>query len=217
MPGCCDATNAHFGAAHAKRDLKRYRTKGPDVTTQFVIDGLRALGLRDMTLLDIGTGIGIINHELMRDICVQATLVDMSSAYLEAAFQEAERQGYSENIRFIQGDLVSRSKDLPVADFVTLDRVVCCYPDFPNLLANATARCRRALGMVYPRDRLPSRIMLALYNLKHVLKRDPFRAFIHPVDEIEAQIRDAGFETLSEMTTLFWKSVVFVKREDARA
>jgi hypothetical protein len=39
---------------------------------------------------------------------------------------------------------------LPDADVVTLDRVVCCYPD-PEALLGAAAKTRQVLAFTYPR------------------------------------------------------------------
>ena len=66
MSACqCAGCDSQFGARHAAKDLERYRRKGPDVTTRLLLEGLKTLGLRDATLLDVGAGIGVIHHELL--------------------------------------------------------------------------------------------------------------------------------------------------------
>src|SRR5688572_21687218 len=125
----CEATERHFGEAHAEEDLRRYRKRGPDKTTRILLDGLMAQDLAGATLLDVGGGIGVIPHELLARGVTGATLVDAASSYLTAAGAEAQRRGHRERIKFVHGDFVPLAGQLPEADLVTLDRVVCCYPD----------------------------------------------------------------------------------------
>ena len=47
---------------------------------------------------------------------------------------DAGRRGHAERITFRHGDLVALSAELPAADLVTMDRVVCCYPDLEALI-----------------------------------------------------------------------------------
>jgi hypothetical protein len=47
---------------------------------------------------------------------------------------------------------------------VTLDRVVCCYPDPEALLGAAAAKTRQVLAFTYPRDRWYVRTMFAFGN-----------------------------------------------------
>ena len=56
-----------------------------------------------MTLLDIGGGLGGIQHALLDCGAVQATHVDASSAYLRAAQEEANQRSLGGNIYFQLG------------------------------------------------------------------------------------------------------------------
>lgn len=48
---------------------------------------------------------------------------------VDAAQEEAKRKGLDDRIRFYHGDFVDLASEIPPADIVTLDRVICCYPD----------------------------------------------------------------------------------------
>ena len=61
----CPGIEAYFDQKEAAKDLKRYRKKGPDKTTGMLIDALKAEGIKGMMLLDIGEGVGTIQHELL--------------------------------------------------------------------------------------------------------------------------------------------------------
>ncbi len=72
-------------------DLKRYREKGPIKTTAMLLEFLREEGVKGLTLLDIGGGVGVIHHELLKSDVPQAANVEASTAYIKAAKDEAER------------------------------------------------------------------------------------------------------------------------------
>ena len=117
----------------------------------------------------------MIQHELLRAGAAQASGVEAAPAYLAAAREEAARQGHAERLRLHRGDFVALAPELPPADIVTLDRVICCYPDLPALVGLSAAHARRVYGLVYPRDTWWVKVGLALGNLALRLRRNPFR------------------------------------------
>ncbi len=195
MPcNCCEITGRAFDEKDAKADLKEYQKRGPAEQTRLILEAIRSVGLKDATLLDIGGGVGAIHHELLKDIARQATHVDASSAYLQAAKQEAVHLGQEDRVKFIHADFTDVAAELPRADLVTLDRVVCCYPDFRGLLAAAAGRSQKALAMSYPRETWYMRVALKIINFFQRLRRDPFRVFLHPVADIDALLSAAGMK-----------------------
>ena len=154
MDACgCDAFSSIFDRRTAERDRDRYRRHGPDRTTRMLLDLLAPYGAPGSSLLDIGGGIGIVDQELLRAGASRAVLVDGSAAYLDVARQEARRAGLLDRIEFIEDDFTRRAEAIGPADIVTLDRVVCCYPDAEALVGLSAARARTAYGLVLPRDR----------------------------------------------------------------
>lgn len=208
---CCHCQDAVrvFDAGFAKRDVRRYRRKGPDGTTRTILAALETHDARSGSLLDIGGGIGVIVHELLENGVSEATLVEAAPAYLTAAQAEAARRGHAEQIRFVQGDFVDLAAELPSADAVTLDRVVCCYPDFEGLLRAATSRANQLLVLSYPRDRWYVRAVIAMINLSRWLLRSAFRVFVHPPGRMRGLIEAAGFRQHSSHNTPFWQVAVF--------
>ena len=86
MTGCCwQGAERMFGEKTAARDLKRYRRDGPSKPTRPLLDALRARGVEGAAVLDIGGGVGAIQHELLDAGAARATGVDASPAYLRAA------------------------------------------------------------------------------------------------------------------------------------
>lgn len=210
MPcNCCEITDKTFGEDSAKADLRSYRKRGPAEQTKLILQAIRSLNLRNAELLDIGGGIGVIHHELIEDVAQEATHVDASSAYLKEAKQEAARRGHSERVKFIHADFTDVASDLPPADIVTLDRVVCCYPDFRRLLRAAADHSRAALAFTYPRETWYMRLGLRVINFFQGLRKDPFRVFVHPVTEMDALLKREGFERISLRRLFVWEMALY--------
>jgi magnesium-protoporphyrin O-methyltransferase len=165
--------------------------------------------LKNARLLDIGGGIGVIHHELLEDVAASATHVDASSAYLRQAKGEAARRGHGERVTFMHADFTDEASDLPPADLVTLDRVVCCYPDFRSLLKAASSHSQRALAMTYPREAWYLRIGFTIMNWYQKIRRDPFRVFLHPIPEMDALLKQEGFERVTLHRLFVWEMALY--------
>jgi len=210
MPcNCCEITDNAFSEAEARAEIKTYRKRGAAKQTKLILEAIRSLELKDAALLDIGGGIGAIHHELLNDVAHEATHVDASSAYLKEAKEETARRGNSERVEFIHADFTEVASDLPPADIVTLDRVVCCYPDYRGLLKAAANRSQRALAMTYPRETWYMRIGLQVINFFQRLMRNPFRVFLHPVAEMESLLQREGFVKTSMRRVSVWEMALY--------
>jgi SAM-dependent methyltransferase len=205
----CVGIERFFDDAVARRELRRYRRKGPAKTTRMLVEGLAREGVDGATFLDVGGGIGAVHHELVAAGAAEGTCVDASPAYLEAARSESAKRGNAERVRYVLGDFVELQSEVGAADLVALDRVVCCYPDMAALVDGTATRARRAYGLVYPRDTRFVRIMIGMLNLVQRLRRHPFRVFVHPTSEVEARLLAAGLERATRATTLMWQVVIF--------
>jgi hypothetical protein len=98
--------------------------------------------------------------------------------------------------------------ELPKADVVTLDRVVCCYPDFRRLLKAAAEHSQRALAFTYPRETWYLRVGLKVINLFQRLRKDPFRVFLHPVAEMHSLLQREGLAGIPPSSFVGkWRSI----------
>jgi 2-polyprenyl-3-methyl-5-hydroxy-6-metoxy-1,4-benzoquinol methylase len=205
---CRDAENV-FDRRDARRRLERYRKRGPEGTTQLLIDGLRSAGVRGATMLDIGGGVGVVHHELLKAGAAGVVDVDASSAYLAAAQRESERQGHAERVSYLYGDFVALAATIDSADIVALDRVVCCYPDMPALVGAAASRASRLLGLVYPRDDWWVRLGVRAANAGLTLQRTTFRVFCHPTAAVDEVVKRAGLVRRLHRTSGPWQVVIY--------
>lgn len=210
MPcNCCEITDNAFSESEARAEMRNYRRRGPMNQTKLILQAIRSLGMRNANLLDIGGGIGVIHHELLEDVAHDATHVDASSAYLKQAKGEADRRGHRERVNFVHADFTDVANGLPEADIVTLDRVVCCYPDFRSLLKAAAEHSKRALALTYPRETWYMRVGLQVSNFFQRLRRDPFRVFLHPVAEMDALLRKEGFQRVTLHRLFVWEMTLY--------
>jgi 2-polyprenyl-3-methyl-5-hydroxy-6-metoxy-1,4-benzoquinol methylase len=212
MPcSCCQITDRTFGEADARAGLRKYQKRGPADQTRELLRAIRSIGLKDATLLDVGGGIGAIHHELLDDTVSQATHVDASGAYLKVAEQEAARRGHTPRVQFIHADFSDVASGLPPADIVTLDRVVCCYPDFRTLLAAAAGRSKRLLALSYPRETWYVRAAINAMDLLQSLRRDPFRVFVHPISQMDSLLHANGLQRVSLKRLFVWEVALYSK------
>jgi magnesium-protoporphyrin O-methyltransferase len=201
--------NNTFGEEEAKANLKDYRRRGPAKQTKLILEAVRSLGLKNAALLDVGGGIGTIHHELLKDVAREATHVDASSAYLKVATEEAKRLGHSEQVKFVHADFTDVADELPQVDVVTLDRVVCCYPNMQALLKAASSKSRAAIAMTYPRDVWWTRVAVKVANFFQGLGKDPFRVFVHPVNEMETLLNGEGLRKISVRRLFVWEMALY--------
>jgi Methyltransferase domain len=181
-----------YNQKKAASELRKYRDKGPIPSTKALIDALVAESIEGATVLDIGGGIGAVQHELLAAGAAHVTSVDASVSYLEAAREEASRRGVEDRVTYRHGDFVELAESVPPADIVTLDRVLNVYPDWRRLVELSAARAHRLYGLVYPRDTPMVRLVILVMNLVLRLRRARVRAAIRPVDEIERIARENG-------------------------
>lgn len=210
-PHCRDA-EAFFDPGTARKDLRRYRRKGPLRTTRLLLDAIQGQLRGDRTLLDVGGGVGAIQHELLESGLEAAVQVDASAAYLEVSREEADLRGQTERIEYRHGDFVELAPEVSEADIVTLDRVLCCYPDMERLIDASATKARHLYGLVFPRERWGTRLFMALGNLWFRLRGSAFRAYLHPTGEMDKRVRGHGFHRTSAGRTFLWDVVIYDRK-----
>jgi SAM-dependent methyltransferase len=211
---CC-GTADFFGERIARRNLRKYRRGGPFGTTKRLLAALReAPGPKD-SLLDVGGGVGVIAHEMLAAGTSSAVIVDASPAFLAAARAESERRQTGDRLRLQLGDAVELRDDVPAADVVTLDKVVCCYVDMESLLAVTASRARQLMALAYPRDDWWVRAMVVVGNRMLQLKGSAFRSYVHRNAAIESALRRAGLTPRLQRRGAFWIVAVFERSGEA--
>lgn len=207
----CQGIESVFDDKRARESLQRYRREGPAKTTRLLIEAIKEAGLTGATLLDIGGGVGAIQHELLNSGVTTAVAVDASSAYLRVAQQEAEAQGHAGRETFLFGNFVELAPEIQPADIVTLDRVICCYDDMPALVRLSAGRAQKLYGVVFPRETWWARAGIGLFDFVQKLLRQPFRIYLHPSPAIERIVHGLGFQRAFYHKGLFWQVILYAK------
>lgn len=208
----CMGIETKFNRKYVAEKYKKYSKHGPKITTLCLLNALQSEDIRGMTLLDIGGGLGDIQHALLKSGASSALNVEGSEAYIEACKAEAARLGHASSIRHLHGDFVKMAAYIPMADIVTLDRVICCYPDMPQLVNLSAQKALRFYGVVYPRDAWWVKLAMQIYyNLRYFLQNNPMRNFVHPTEEVEAIVRESGLNRHFFREMGPWQVVVFAR------
>lgn len=211
--GVTDTDTSPFEAYDQKiatADLRKYRKSGPRPWARTLIEALKAERVEGATLLDIGGGIGAIQHELLDAGAARATCVEASSSYLSAARAESDRRGHVGRVTYYHGDFVDLAESIQPADIVTLERVLNVYPDWERLASLSAEHARRLFGVVIPRDTPFVRLVISAINLVLRLRRQRVRAAVVPIDELERIVRQRGFSRYFSATVgPAWQVVLY--------
>jgi hypothetical protein len=174
-----------------------------------VVDLLTQLGPKGMTVLEVGGGVGEIQVALLESgVAASAVNVELSTNWEAAAKTLLAERGLGDRVTRLNGDFVQEAASLPKADAVILHRVVCCYPDWKAMLTAAVSRSDRFVVVTLPRPRLLFRVIVAIENALHGLRKRQFRAFIHPPEEMIELLRLYGFPRVGDGEGPVWRTVI---------
>jgi SAM-dependent methyltransferase len=205
----CQGIDRTFDGALAEQQVTRLRRRGPAKTTRLLLDALVSRGVSGRTVLDIGGGVGAVQHALLAAGAAEAVNVDASAAYLAACRAEAERRGLDGRVRYFVGNFVELAPGIPPADIVTLDRVICCFDEMEVLVGLSAAKAASLYGVVYPRSTWWVRLGTSMANLFLSLRGTPFRIFTHSTAVVEAVIRAQGLVRVFHRTAGMWQVALF--------
>lgn len=213
MP-CCRGQNYDrlFGAKTARKELRAYQKRGPRGATARLLRLLQTESLKNPSLLDIGGGVGVIPLEMLKAGASQVTSVDASEAY-HATIQSVAREHGEARWTSINGDFVECACRIQPADVVTLDKVICCYPDMPTLVSASAAKAKKLYGIVVPKDGLWTRVAAKVANRILRLLRFEFQGFVYAHRAIDAAVESAGLRIESAASYWIW-SVRLYARSD---
>ena len=212
---CCGGEGARefFTERMARRDARRYRAKGLDTHARRVVDFLRSRGIDGSDVLEVGGGTGTIQLELLKAGAGRTINVELSPAYEAEASALAAEAGVGDRVERLLGDFVERASALDAADSVVLHKVVCCYPDHRALVGAAGDRARRHVVLTFPRDSWWVRVAFRAVNAVDLMRRQSFRAYVHPPAAILATAEERGFRAVAAHRGAFWQ---FAALERAR-
>ena len=208
-PCCGPAFAALFDEREAQHDLESYRKSGPAAATRQLIDLLTDAGVHDAEILDIGAGVGAVFNGLLAAGAARAVDVDYSRSFIDAARAESARRGHAGLVEFRFGDFVELAPEVGAADVVTLDRVICCYPNARALIGLSAARARRLYGLIAPIDSAWARAGARVLNAVMWLTRRHMRFYVHPRSLIDGVLAGEGFSLFARERAGFWEILAY--------
>jgi SAM-dependent methyltransferase len=182
-----------------------------------LLDAITETGVADRTILDVGCGIGDLAIEVVARGAASGTGFDLSAKAIDEARKLAQTRGVGDRLRFEVGD--GAKLDLPAADIVVINRVVCCYPDTGNLLERTLDAAQSVYAITAPVSTgavgVVNRVWNRWWNVWYRLRRKKFagfRTFIHDLDRIDERIRAAGFRRVRhEHRRVVWDLAVYAR------
>lgn len=194
-------------------------TKKPTAAkvTASLLDAITQAGVADRTVLDVGCGIGDLAIEAVARGATSGVGFDLSPKAIEQARELARARGVGNRTTFHVGD--GAKLDLPAADVVVINRVVCCYPDTENLLERTLGAARSVFAITAPISTgaigAYNRIWNRCWNVWYRLRRKKFagfRTFVHDLERIDERIRAAGFRRVRhEHRRVVWDLAVYAR------
>jgi magnesium-protoporphyrin O-methyltransferase len=213
---CCDPQGSPgydsvFDRRFARRTARRYRKRGLTPSAAELIGFAASHGIENATVLEIGGGIGHLQVELLRRGAAHVTNLEISANYEAEAAQLTEASGMSGKVTRRIIDIAESPNDVEAADVVILHRVVCCYPDYERLLTAAGSHAKRVLAFTHPPATVIARTIMGSENVLRRIRRNPFRAFVHPPAEMIKVLEAQGLTPLLQERRRGWEVVGLVR------
>lgn len=212
MSSCCDPSGyaALFSAKEGRRNLHSYRRKGLDELATAIVNELAATA-PGASVLEVGGGIGAVGIELLAAGAASAHTVEISDGYQAAALQLALEEGVADRVEHTVADFVTVAGDVPAADIVVLNRVVCCYPDMEAMVDAAADKSVRRLAMTFPRDRWFMGVVRRFIAAGMWIRRNSFRFFVHDPEAIVRTAVARGMRPVFTQRTAAWEAVILAR------
>jgi len=186
MSCCCphSKSGGRIFSFFARSYRRRFAKKGFEPSQLQLMAGLKQAGYKNVTLLEVGSGVGYFHQVLLEQGAKSAVGIELARDMLKEARSWAIEKGLADRTEYIQGDFIDLLDQVEPAEVTILDKVICCYPFAELLINSSTAKTRRVYAVTYPRNRwfIKAAIEIMAFLLK--LSGSDFRAFVHDPDDI---------------------------------
>lgn len=211
MADCCKPGDLEpiFSPGRAENEARRYERRGLVGESRRVFTMLTRRGVQGRSVLEVGGGLGVVGLELVRTGAARATTVDLSTGYDIPARRLIAHAGLADRMDRIVANYVSEAERVGDADIVTMQQVVCCYPDAAGLVSAAAAHARELLVITMPMEWPWHHLGAGLINLWPRIAGSPWRFFIHPTRTVVAASEREGMRLTDRARGPFWQTLVF--------
>jgi Methyltransferase domain len=214
MPCCQNQIyNDTFDGKLAQEEIADYRSKGPKKNSLPLINLLKKLNLNEVSLLDIGSGVGAVIFELFDNGISQAVYSDYSASYHAAFQEEVKNRSLEKQTQSFVGDFLETHQNIKKVDLVSLDKVICCYENYEDLVNLSVQKAAKWYAYSIPRDVWWVRLAYFITGKIRILKGISFKSYVHPANEIEKIIVKNDFKKIHNVQNLEWQTVIFEREK----
>jgi 2-polyprenyl-3-methyl-5-hydroxy-6-metoxy-1,4-benzoquinol methylase len=207
---CCGA-DMFFDKKTAAREYRTYLKKGPSRVTARIIKQLESQDVTGKTMIDVGGGIGALQWWFLHNGGTQTIDIDASTGYLSQAENHAIENDWQDKTRFFEGDCTEVYDQIENADYITLDKVVCCYPNYKEILESTCDKSISHVSLSYPMDGMIAQAIASLGGLFFMLMNNPYRPFVHPVSKIRGVFAAKGYQRIFHSKAFPWHIETYIK------
>lgn len=204
---CCVDYDNVFDEKHARSKAREYARKGLTGDAQRIVEFLGGRMSPGYSVLEVGGGIGEIHLELLRNGAARVLNVELATQYETAASELISERGLGDRVERRLGDFVGEAGNVPAADVVVMNRVVCCYPDAETLVGAAADHARRFLVMTIPVERWWVRWGIAAGNAWCAVRGNTFRGYVHATRVVLAAAERRGLRLVDQRRGLIWQLI----------
>ena len=208
---CCGA-DVFFNKKTADKEYRNYVKRGATRATAKMIQQLEAHQVEGKSMIDVGGGIGALQWWFLENGGGNTTDIDASSGYLKQAEKHAKEKGWASKTAFLLGDCIEVYPQIDNAHFITLDKVVCCYPNYKEIVEASCDKATEAISLSYPMDGIISNVIRKLGDILMSFRDNPFRPFIHSVMDIRAIFEHKGYQRVAHKLVFPWHVETYIKR-----
>ena len=77
------------------------------------------------------------------------------------------------------GDCTDLYKEVEDPHIITMDKVVCCYPNFKEILSATCEKSKEIVSLSYPMDGIISQALRKIGDIYFMIKKNPYRPYVH--------------------------------------
>ena len=213
MSCCCPHAKSasRFFSFFARRYRHRFEKKGFEPSQHQLMAGLAQVGYQDMTLLEVGSGVGHVHQTMLELGAASAIGIDLAPEMIKEAEKWADDRGLTDRVQYLVGDFIHQTEDIETADVCVMDKVVCCYPDAEGLVKATLAKTAKVYALTYPRNKWYVRLAIGSAAFMLKLIRSDFRPYVHDPVLIEQWIIGQGYSKAYEARTFVWLTQVYAR------
>jgi len=210
-------TKDNFFSKRARHYDKRFHKKGLDKTQQFLLEGMAAVmkhnGQNPLeSVMEIGCGVGGLLLTMLDKGLNHAIGIEASEGMLEKAKENAVRMKFEEKTVFHHRDFVDVEPELPAADIMILDKVLCCDANPELLIKRSTGKTKAIYAVSFPRDNILVRLFVKAGIVITKIFPAMFTPFYHEPADIKRWTENAGFVLSYARNSFIWQVQVYTRK-----